>query len=164
MNRLYLLDLTTDVSYNLVVILRGGKSDMPIYEYKCQKCHRRFSVFCKISERINHPKCEFCSSEQTDLLVSRFKTVRSEEQIMESFADPSSLSGLDENDPRSIAKWAKKMAKEMGEDMGDEIEAMAEEEIAKGPNAFQDPSGGLGDESGIPPMPPTGSGFPLPED
>ncbi|MFZ2958709.1 MAG: hypothetical protein WA705_17610 [Candidatus Ozemobacteraceae bacterium] len=66
-------------------------------------------------------------------------------------ADPSMLSGIDENDPRSIAKWAKKMAKEMGEDMGDEIEAMAEEELAKGSDAFrQDSEPGAGDFQGMP--------------
>lgn len=104
---------------------------MPIYEYRCDECRKTFSLLCKISELIEHPPCEKCASTRTRRLVSRFKTVRSEDQILESMADPSSLSGLDENDPRSIARWAKKMAKEMGEDMGDEIEAMAEEEIAK---------------------------------
>jgi hypothetical protein len=63
-------------------------------------------------------------------MVSRFKTVRSEEQLMESLADPTSLSGIDENDPRSMAAWAKKMAREMGENMDDEIDAMAEEEFS----------------------------------
>lgn len=115
---------------------------MPIYEYRCQGCQARFSVFCKISELQEHPPCEKCRSTKTQRLVSRFKTVRSEDQILESMADPSQLSGLDENDPRSIARWAKKMAKEMGEDIGDEIEAMAEEEIAKG--GLGGPPGGEG--------------------
>lgn len=106
---------------------------MPIYEYRCLECKKRFSVFCRIQDLQDHPPCEHCSSPKTDRLVSRFKTVRSEDQILESMADPSMLSGIDENDPRSIARWAKKMAKEMGEDMGDEIEAMAEEELSKGP-------------------------------
>jgi hypothetical protein len=79
-------------------------------------------------------------------LVSRFRTIRSEDQILESMADPTKLSGIDENDPRSIARWAKKMAKEMGEDMGDEIEQMAEEELSKGDRAFSDPDG-LGPET-----------------
>jgi hypothetical protein len=49
---------------------------------------------------------------------------------MESLADPSKLSGIDENDPASMASWAKKMAREMGENMDDEIDAMAEEELS----------------------------------
>ena len=105
---------------------------MPIYEYRCLDCKKRFTVFCRIQDLPDHPPCETCSSTNTDRLVSRVRTVRSEDQILESMADPSMLSGIDENDPRSIARWAKKMAREMGEDMGDEIEAMAEEELAKG--------------------------------
>jgi len=105
---------------------------MPIYEYQCNACKRRFSRLMKISQLEDHQSCDHCGSPRTQRLVSRFRTIRSEEAIMESMADPSVLSGLDEKDPRSIAKWAKKWAKEMGEDMGDDIEAMAEEELAKG--------------------------------
>ncbi len=104
---------------------------MPIYEYSCRTCKRKFSVLCSLSARVENPPCEHCGKTDTLRLVSRVKTVRSEEAIMEGLADPSALSGLDENDPRTIARWAKKMAKEMGEDIGDEIESMAEEEIRK---------------------------------
>ncbi len=130
---------------------------MPIYEFRCEACRARFSVLCKISELEEHPPCEKCRSKKTSRLVSRFKTVRSEDQILESMADPSQLAGLDENDPRSIARWAKKMAKEMGEDMGDEIEAMAEEEIAKGGLGGPrdtDPSQPGGDLPDLPATPP----------
>lgn len=40
---------------------------------------------------------------------------------MESLADPSSLAGLDENDPKSMARWMRKMSGEMGEDLGPEF-------------------------------------------
>ena len=48
---------------------------------------------------------------------------------MESLADPSSFSGLDENDPSSVARWVKKMGRELGDDFSDgqDIEQMAEE-------------------------------------
>ena len=58
---------------------------------------------------------------------------------MESLADPTKMSGIDENDPRTFATWAKKMAREMGENMDDEIEAMAAEEFAGG--AGEEPAG-----------------------
>ncbi|KAF1080590.1 MAG: hypothetical protein GQF41_3000 [Candidatus Rifleibacterium amylolyticum] len=59
---------------------------------------------------------------------------------MESLADPSALSGLDENDPRTFATWAKKMAREMGENMDEEIESMAQEEFAGGDGGMDAPS------------------------
>ena len=33
---------------------------------------------------------------------------------------PSNLSGLDESDPRAMARWMRKMGKEMGEELGGE--------------------------------------------
>ena len=46
---------------------------------------------------------------------------------MESLADPSKLGGLDENDPKSMARWMKKMGQEMGEDMGEDFDQMVDE-------------------------------------
>jgi hypothetical protein len=61
-----------------------------------------------------------------DRLLSRFAAPKSEEARLESLADPSSLGGLDENDPHSVARFMKKMGEEMGEDVGD-VDAMMEE-------------------------------------
>lgn len=61
-------------------------------------------------------------------LFSRFASPKSEESRMESLADPAMMSGLDETDPGSVARWMKKMGNEMGEDFGGEdIDQLAEE-------------------------------------
>lgn len=52
--------------------------------------------------------------------------MRSEESRLEGLADPSSLSGLDENDPRSLARFMRKMGQEMGEDLGPEFGEMVD--------------------------------------
>lgn len=52
--------------------------------------------------------------------------MRSEESRLESLADPSSLAGLDENDPRSLARWMRKMSRETGEDLGPEFDEMVD--------------------------------------
>jgi putative FmdB family regulatory protein len=103
---------------------------MPLYEFSCSRCLKKFTVLCSMADRDNPQTCQYCGEASCRRLVSRVKTVRSEEQIMESLADPASLSGLDENDPRTFATWAKKMAREMGENMDEEIESMAQEEFA----------------------------------
>lgn len=52
---------------------------------------------------------------------------------MEKLADPSLLSGLDENDPKSMAGWMKKMGREMGEECGEEdVDAMIDEAMEEG--------------------------------
>jgi hypothetical protein len=81
------------------------------------------------------PVCKFCKSEEMEQNFSRFATPKSEDQRLESLADPSSFSGLEENDPGSVAKWMKKMGKEMGEDFGGDVDQLADEaaqEVAKG--------------------------------
>jgi hypothetical protein len=90
------------------------------------------------------PVCKYCKGEDIEQLFSRFATPKSEESRLESLADPSSFSGLDENDPSSVARWMKKMGKEMGEDFGGEdIDQIAEE-------AAQEAAGGHepGDQGG----------------
>jgi hypothetical protein len=74
--------------------------------------------------------------------MSRFAMVKSEEARLDALADPSSLSGIDENDPKSMARWMRKMGKELGEDFsGEEFDQMVDDmESGKMP----DDDGGMG--------------------
>ena len=93
---------------------------MPIYEYRCHQCRKKVSILTlRISEKVDE-RCEHCGSTNLTRLLSRFATARSEESRLDSLADPSNLGGLDENDPRSMARWMRKMGKEMGEEFGGE--------------------------------------------
>ena len=100
---------------------------MPIYEYFCRKCRRKMS-FLVMSTASFQPVCKFCTGRDLEQLFSRFASPKSEESRIESLSDPASFSGLDENDPGSVARWMKKMGKELGEDFGGEdIDQLAEE-------------------------------------
>ncbi len=125
---------------------------MPIYEYECRDCRARSSFLIMNLEReIPELRCKKCNGIRLDRLVSRVNIVKSEEARMESLADPSRLGGLDENDPKSVARWMKKMGKEMGEEMGGEDfdqmvdEAMMESERGEGLGGETSPSD-FGDE------------------
>jgi len=61
--------------------------------------------------------------------VSRFSRVRSEDDILDNLADSMDFGGIDENDPKSVAQFMKKMGKEMGEDMGDDFEEAMEADV-----------------------------------
>ncbi len=119
---------------------------MPIYEYMCLKCRRKMS-FLVMSPSSFRPVCKGCKSTELEQLFSRFATPKSEEQRLESLADPSSFSGLDENDPGSVARWMKKMGKEMGEDLGGEDIEQVADEAAQEASAGKAP-GGDGDDGG----------------
>jgi putative FmdB family regulatory protein len=113
---------------------------MPIYEYECLDCRKRSSfLIMNLEKEISGLQCKKCSGPRLNRVVSRVNVVKSEEARLESLADPSKLGGLDENDPKSVARWMKKMGKEMGEEMGGEDfdrmvdEAMTEAEGGGGP-------------------------------
>ena len=87
---------------------------MPIYEYRCRKCQKRFSVLTlRVSEKPK-PQCDRCGSRRADRLLSRFAMPKSDEARMQSLADPSALSGIDESDPQSVGRWMRKMGKGAG--------------------------------------------------
>jgi len=102
---------------------------MPIYEYRCQLCKKKFENIQLRTGSAETVCCPHCQSQDLVRLISRVRVIRSEESRMESLADPSKLSGLDEKDPRSIARWVKKMGKEMGEDLGVDIDQAVEESM-----------------------------------
>jgi putative FmdB family regulatory protein len=96
---------------------------MPIYEYRCQACRRRVTIFLRsFAEAANSAtQCPRCGSNNLERMVSRVAVLRSEESRLDTLADPSSLGDLDENDPKSVARWMRKMGTETGEDLGDEF-------------------------------------------
>ena len=94
---------------------------MPIYEYPCQKCRRRFSVFWRTFSSTDDDKvvCKRCGSTDIVRLVSRVRVLKSEESRMENLADPGSWGDFDEDDPKSMGRFMRKMMKEMGDEAGD---------------------------------------------
>ena len=120
---------------------------MPIYEYRCLDCGREFSRLILSSADGDSFECPKCQGKRLERLMSRFQAVRSQESRLERLADPSSLAGLDENDPASVAKWAKRMGREMGEDLGEDFDQMVDEAVEEEAHRGQD-AGSDGNGSG----------------
>lgn len=99
---------------------------MPIYEYLCQDCNKRNAILTLNPHRLDSVLCRHCGSPKMNRLLSRFSAPKSEEARLESLADPANLGGLDESDPRSMARLMKKMGQELGEDVSD-VDAMLDE-------------------------------------
>jgi hypothetical protein len=53
--------------------------------------------------------------------MSRVAVLRSEDDVFSSL-DESSLADVDENDPRSMARWVRSMSRQMGEPLDSEME------------------------------------------
>lgn len=95
---------------------------MPIYEYYCKPCNTIFQFLIKRVTGGTRPVCPRCGEENLERVMSRFNTpnTKSDGDSMDDMAGE--LAGLDENDPRAMARAVRKMADQMGEDLGPELE------------------------------------------
>ncbi len=96
---------------------------MPIYEYRCTDCRRRVSIWWRTfsAAEAGDPVCPRCGGTQLSRLVSRVAVLRSEESRLGDMADPSAFGDLDEDDPRSMGRWMRRMSEEAGEPMDGEF-------------------------------------------
>ena len=131
---------------------------MPIYEYMCHDCRRRVSLlwrsFADAQQREAH--CPRCGGHNLTRQMSRVAVLRSEESRMDDLADPSSFGDLDENDPKSLARFMRKMANETGENLGPEFEEVVGRlEAGEDPEAIEKSmpdlagAGQAGDDFGV---------------
>lgn len=130
---------------------------MPNYEYRCLDCRKRFDVFMAYSDYGGRAvACPHCKSERVQRRIGRIRVAHSTESRLESMADPSKLSGIDD-DPRALGKMMREMSRETGEDMGSEFDEVvgrlesgqSPEQIEKDlPDLGAEPdAGGMGGEA-----------------
>ena len=100
---------------------------MPIYEYACQECRREIlglGIESTQSQRGHLSALRRLADWSVSCLDLPLPSPRKLDS--NHCADPANLGGIDENDPRSVARLMKKMGQEMGEDV-DDIEAMMDQ-------------------------------------
>jgi len=68
---------------------------------------------------------------------------------METLIDDNSLAGLDEEDPKALGHFMRKMSREMGEDLGEEFEEVVDRlEKGESPEAIEESMPDLGGDLG----------------
>jgi putative FmdB family regulatory protein len=124
---------------------------MPIYEYHCSDCQRRVSLLWRSfsDAETREAACPRCGGKNLRRVVSKVAVVHSEESRMDSLADPDAMGGVDEEDPKSLARWMRKMSQETGEDLGPEFdEVMGRLEAGENPESIEESMPGLSDAGG----------------
>lgn len=123
---------------------------MPIYEYNCLDCRKRVSVFFRTFSEASDSaaRCPRCNGANLRRLVSRVAVLKSEESRMDNLADDSFMAGLENEDPRALASFMRKMSDEMGEPMDPEMNEVVDRlERGESPEAIEQSMPDLGDSS-----------------
>lgn len=122
---------------------------MPTYNYLCLDCGKPMRLYFTYAEyETAVPVCPHCNSTHVQRRIGRIALAKSEDARMDSLLDDNALGGLDEDDPRSIGKFMRKMSRETGEDMGDEFNEVVDRlEKGESPESIEKSMPDLGNNS-----------------
>lgn len=123
---------------------------MPIYEYYCYDCRQRVNVFFRSFSAVGNEAaaCPNCGGSRLQRLLSRVAVLKSEASRMENLDDPGLLSGLENEDPRAMAHFMRKMSDDMGEPLDPEMnEVLNRLEAGESPDAIEQAMPELANES-----------------
>lgn len=99
---------------------------MPIYEYACRECGRRFSFLVGVVADEGEPVCPRCGSSSVRKVISRIARVRAEEE------DFGGLAEEDFESPEAARRWASEMSDEFGDELGEDFEEEVESALDEG--------------------------------
>jgi putative FmdB family regulatory protein len=121
---------------------------MPYYDYRCQSCTRAVRLFIAYADYDDaQPQCPYCASKDLKRLISRITLAKSEDSRLDAMMDDPSLAGLENEDPRALGHFMRKMSSEMGEDMGDEFNEVVDRlEKGESPESIEKSMPDLGDD------------------
>ena len=106
---------------------------MPIYEYRCNTCKKRVSIFTRSIGQASTPICDRCNSTDLLRLISRVAIHKSWGESLDWAPSFDGMDDMDENaDSGAMADWLRRMKHEMGETTPefDEMIDMVEDEQA----------------------------------
>ena len=115
------------IENHIQIILEKRKieSKMPVYEFVCASCQRKFRKLVGVVANPSPLECPKCQSTELNRQISRFARVRNEDDTLDSLADELESVG-DSEDPKAMRRMMKEMGSALGEDLDEEFEQMLE--------------------------------------
>jgi putative FmdB family regulatory protein len=101
------------------------EAEVPVYEYVCNACGARLSIFTRSIASPVTAVCDHCGGRDLRRLISRVAVLRPA-------PDPNALNkqalfdGVDYNDPRSIARWTRNLHEQLGDELSGEMDETLE--------------------------------------
>jgi putative FmdB family regulatory protein len=98
---------------------------MPVFEYKCKQCSKRFAKLIGMTADSTDPVCPQCGSADVNKLISKFTRGRGEDELIESFEDAATTADM--NDPKTMSKLMREMGRTLADDGEGDIDQMIDE-------------------------------------
>jgi len=95
---------------------------MPIYDYECNKCKRRTSIFVRTVSSPIDTTCPGCGSHELTRLISKFGITKSISNIHATYSNPNDPGYY--NDPRNIGRWTEEKFANMGMEIPSNVRDM----------------------------------------
>lgn len=98
---------------------------MPIFEFLCPQCARKFAQLVGVTADSSEPTCPECGSRDVTKLVSRFFRLRGEDEVLNDLEDTALSTDMD--DPGSVRRWMREMGRQLDEDGDVDFDEFMEE-------------------------------------
>lgn len=83
---------------------------MPVYEYRCNSCHRKVSLYIRGFSETPQPVCTSCGSRDLTRLFSIFARIKTDKDVYEDILSDNDLTKrMMANDPTAMLEWSRKM-------------------------------------------------------
>jgi putative FmdB family regulatory protein len=83
---------------------------MPVYEYRCNKCQRRLSLYVRGFSETPEPVCTACGSKEVSRLFSTFATIKTDKDVYDDLLNDNELvKRMMADDPGAMLEWSRKM-------------------------------------------------------
>ncbi|MFC1999473.1 zinc ribbon domain-containing protein [Chloroflexota bacterium] len=93
---------------------------MPVYEYRCNECRRKISIFVRGFSGASQVVCDHCGSKNLTRLFSTFARVKTDKDVYDDIlGDTQLVNRMMANDPSAMVEWSRRME---GSDMGKDSE------------------------------------------
>lgn len=97
---------------------------MPVYEFRCNSCHRKASFLVRKIDEPVAAVCPACGGQEMTRLLSGFAYHRSLSTVHEESGSPDAAGPDYYRDPRNIGRWTEKKFKEMGMEVPSQVQDM----------------------------------------
>jgi putative FmdB family regulatory protein len=89
---------------------------MPVYEYRCLDCRKKFEFFRTFTEYESFiASCPICGSKNVNRLIRAVRLAHDDSSRLAEMADPANTSELEQN-PRMLGRMMKDMRDQVGAD------------------------------------------------